>query len=657
MCGIVGAWRSGRDLSAPVASAAERLRHRGPNDSGLWSDTAAGIALGHTRLAVLDLSAAGHQPMTSDCGRYHLVYNGEIYNHLELRRRLPTWSWRGHSDSETLLACISAWGFERALLASVGMFALAVYDSATSTLYLGRDRLGEKPLYYGYVGGAFAFASELKALRQLPAFAAEVSRAALGCFLQLGYVPSPHSIYAGVAKLPMGSWLALSRPEVDAQRLPAVQTYWSAVDVARTAERSPLQLSDDEAVVGLERVLGDAVAGQLLADVPLGAFLSGGVDSSTIVALMQARCPGKVRTFSIGFEDNEYDESGDARRVAAHLGTDHTELVASAKDLLPLVAAMPHIYDEPFADPSQLPTCLLSSLARRDVTVALSGDGGDELFGGYNRYFIAARNWPRIKRVPRVLRQGFASAVQAVSADTWESVTELYRAWVPSGRQVRNPGEKLAKIATALGSEHEEALFHSLLSGGPLLDLMANPADGAAVVMPQLHAASSLPLKMMLSDAVSYLPDDILVKVDRASMAVALEMRVPMLDHRVFEYAWRLPLHLKIRGGRGKWILRQLLQRYLPAELVERPKMGFAVPLNGWLRGELREWASDLLDPTRLRREGYFDAAAVHRLWTEQIAGKRRWEFVLWRVLMFQAWLTAQERCESHASPGAALAV
>lgn len=350
MCGIVGAWQAGRDLRSVVASASGRLRHRGPDDSGVWAEEAAGIALGHARLAVLDLSAAGHQPMTSVCGRYTLVYNGEIYNHRELRDRLPGQPWRGHSDSETLLACCSAWGFEQTLLAAVGMFALALFDSAERALYLARDRLGEKPLYYGYVGGAFAFASELKALRHMPGFPAAIDRSALKSYLQLGYVPGPQSIYAAIRKLPAGSWLRLGAADLAAEREPQPRSYWSALEVAQAAERDPLEVSEREAVDGLERVLGDAVAGQLISDVPLGLFLSGGIDSTTIAALMRARCSGRVRTFSIGFDEDEYDESREARRVAAHLGTEHTELIARATDLLPFVEALPRVYDEPFAD-------------------------------------------------------------------------------------------------------------------------------------------------------------------------------------------------------------------------------------------------------------------------------------------------------------------
>jgi asparagine synthase (glutamine-hydrolysing) len=625
-----------------VARAREQLRHRGPDDTGAWSDSAAGIALGHTRLAILDLSQAGHQPMSSACGRFHMVYNGEIYNHGELRQRLGTAGWRGHSDSETLLAALSAWGLERTLKACVGMFALAVFDSVARKLYLARDRFGEKPLYYGYAGGAFVFASELKALRLLPGFDATVDRTALDLFLRLSYVPCPRSIYRDIRKLPPGTQLELTTRALAGGVLPEPQVYWSAVEVGLAGDREPLELSDTEALEGLERTLGAAVRGQMIADVPLGAFLSGGIDSSAIVSLMQANSTRRVRTFSIGFGAADFDESRHARDVARHLGTDHTELTARPEDLLALVERMPQVYDEPFADSSQLPTCLVAALARPYVTVALSGDGGDEVFGGYNRHRQVHESWPRIARLPQSVRQGLAWALLALPADVWNGMAAVYRRVTPGSRRIRMASEKLQRIAEVIMSADEVELYSNLVSSPwpspPLLgESLAQPV---ATALPPLSAPAH---RMMLADALGYLPDDILVKVDRATMAVGLESRMPMLDHRVFEYAWQLPLRMKIRDGTGKWVLRQLLYRYVPRALVDRPKMGFAVPLAEWLRGPFRPWAEELLQRPALARSG-LEPEGIMRLWTEHLAGKRHWQYQLWNVLTFQAWMAEQSR-------------
>jgi asparagine synthase (glutamine-hydrolysing) len=641
MCGIVGAWREGVDLRPALVRARDRLRHRGPDDDGLWVDLPAGLVFGHTRLAIQDLSQAGHQPMASACGRYRMVFNGEIYNHLELRARLESQHWRGHSDSETLMACFRAWGMERTLTTAVGMFALAVFDTETRTLYLARDRFGEKPLYYGYVGRAFAFASELKALRTLPGFDATVDRVALQLYMQCSYVPSPRSIYAGVRKLTPGTWLELTAQAAATGVWPEPKPYWSAAKVAIAGERDPHDVGDAEAIDGLERVLGDAVRGQMISDVPLGAFLSGGIDSSSIVALMQSHASRPVRTFSIGFGESDFDESRQARRVAEHLGTDHTELIVRPEDALALVPSMPHIYDEPFADPSQLPTCLVASLARRHVTVALSGDGGDELFGGYNRHFLAARNWPRIAHLPRTLRRGLASGLRSISSANWDRLAAVPRLMSPARHRVRRVGEKLHKIADVLACDDGQTLYWRLVNHSWEEPLVSGYRRSDPGPHPHWHPLSELAHQMMLADAVTYLPDDILVKVDRAAMAVGLETRVPMLDHRVFEYAWRLPMHMKVRGGVGKWLLRELLCRYVPKQLVERPKMGFAVPLYAWLRGPLRDWAEGLIEESRLRSEGYLDVGLVRSRWQEQLSGRHNWQYQLWNVLMFEAWLEA----------------
>jgi asparagine synthase (glutamine-hydrolysing) len=643
MCGIVGAYGEPGNRHDWLETGCARLHHRGPDDHGVWRDPAAGFGFGQTRLAIQDLSAAGRQPMVSPCGRYRLIFNGEIYNHPQLRAQLSPRHWAGHADTETLLACFVEWGVERTLRAAVGMFALALFDGHARTLVLARDRFGEKPLYYGYAANSFVFASELKGLRPAGGFDHTLDRRALAVYMRHGCVPAPHSIYAALCKLPTGCWLELAPAQLAARARPEPRAYWSALAAADAAAASPLELGDLEATDELERILGEAVRGQLISDVPLGAFLSGGIDSSTIVALMQAHSSQRVRTFSIGFEDAGYDESRHAGAVAAHLGTEHTGLTLRAADALALVPRMPATYDEPFADPSQLPTLLVAQLARRHVTVALSGDAGDEVFGGYNRYFLGARLWRHLQRMPRFLRRGLAGSLRAVSPAVWDRSAGRVQALLPAHYRMRTPGDKLHKIAGALEARDGDELYARLVSQWWDEPLVTGVAPGAMasnslLVSPRL----GLLQRMMLTDTVTYLPDDILVKVDRAAMAVSLETRVPLLDHRVFEFAWRLPMRMKVRDGQGKWLLRQLLHRYVPAQLVERPKMGFAVPLDPWLRGPLRAWAEELLSEHRLRAEGFLDAAVVGRRWREHLSGRRNWQYQLWNVLMFQAWLEAE---------------
>jgi asparagine synthase (glutamine-hydrolysing) len=638
MCGIVGAYGPAGARQEWLEAGCALLHHRGPDDRGVWRDLAAGIGLGQTRLAIQDVSVAGRQPMASQCGRYHLVFNGEIYNHLQLRAVLPARAWAGHSDTETLLACLALWGIARTLPATVGMFAFALFDSLERRLFLARDRFGEKPLYYGYAADTLVFASEPKAVRAATAFDATIDLEALGLYMRHGYVPAPHSIYATLRKISPGCWIEITPEQLATRTLPSPVPYWSAIGTAAESAGNPLELGDLEAVDALERVLGDAVRGQMLADVPLGAFLSGGIDSSTIVALMQVHSSRPVRTFSIGFEDSTYDESKHARAVAAHLGTDHTELKLHASDALALVPRIPRIYDEPFADASQLPTLLIAQLARRQVTVALSGDGGDELFGGYNRYFLGARAWSHLARLPRAVRCGIAQGLRAVSPAAWDRCAAL----LPSRYRPYLAGDKVHKIAGVLAANDGEQFYARLVSQWWDESLVLGlKSQTAAPRLAEHWPAGDLTQRMMLSDTITYLPDDILVKVDRAAMAVSLETRVPMLDHRVFEFAWRLPMRMKMRNGQGKWLLRQLLHRHVPPRLVERPKMGFAVPLDAWLRGPLRDWAENLLAEPRLQGEGFLDAGIVRGRWQEHLAGRRNWQYQLWNVLMFEAWLEA----------------
>lgn len=635
---------------------ANTLIHRGPDDVGVWVDADAGIALGHRRLAILDLSPAGHQPMVSTSGRYVIAFNGEIYNHLELRKALSKLgaggtapAWRGHSDTETLLAAFEAWGIEKTLTSCVGMFALALWDRATRTLTLARDRMGEKPLYYGWVRGALVFGSELKALRAYPGFDNVIERRALALFMRHNYVPAPWSIFENIWKLPPGCYVQFAAAELTPGASPSgrgeVKPYWSLREVAEAGLPDPFTGSEAEAVVELERLLLQSIAGQMVADVPLGAFLSGGIDSSTVVALMQAQSSRPVKTFTIGFHEGEYNEAEHAKAVARHLGTDHTELYVTPDEAMAVIPRLPVLYDEPFADSSQILTFLVAQLARRHVTVSLSGDGGDELFGGYNRYFWARRLWRRLAGVPLPMRKLAAQGIRAISPQAWNRVFGLLAPLLPEHSRFRLPGDKLHKAAAIFAAGRPEEIY---------LRLVSHWEDPASLVLgteepvtPMTDPAPSLDgadfeARMMYLDSITYLPDDILVKVDRAAMGVSLETRVPLLDHRIVEFAWRVPLSMKIRDGQSKWLLRQVLYKYVPKELIERPKMGFGVPLDQWLRGPLREWAEDLLSEERLKREGFLDPIPVRQKWQEHLSGRRNWAYYLWDVLMWEAWLESQ---------------
>lgn len=653
MCGLTGFWQpggcAGDEAAATARRMADTLVHRGPDDVGVWVDDAAGLALGHRRLAILDLSPAGHQPMVSATGRYVIAFNGEIYNHLELRAALEKvgaggtapLSWRGHADTETLLAAIEAWGVEETLQRCVGMFAFALWDRHARTLTLARDRMGEKPLYYGWQRGVLLFGSELKALRAHPAFEGEIDRGVLALYFRYNAVPTPYSIYRGIGKLPPGTYVVLTESAVRAGVAPEPVAYWSLSEAVRRGLQTPFSGTAAQAVEALDDLLRQAVAGQMVADVPLGAFLSGGIDSSTVVALMQAQSSRPVRTFSIGFHEAGYNEAQHAARVARHLGTEHTELYVTPEQAMAVIPKLPTLYDEPFADSSQIPTFLVAQLARQHVTVALSGDGGDELFGGYTRYVLAHRIWQRLAWMPRVVRAAVAGCLTAPSPATWNGWVDLARPLVPRGLRYANIGDKLHKLAGILRESQPEAVYRALVSHWTERERVVLGAEEPPTVLTQPEvwpAVDDFRHRMMALDAVGYLPDDILVKVDRAAMGVSLETRVPLLDHRVVEFAWRVPLTMKIRQGHGKWLLRQVLYRYVPRELIERPKMGFGVPIDHWLRGPLREWAEDLLDERRLRDEGFIDPAPVRQKWREHLSGQRNWQYHLWDVLMWEAW-------------------
>jgi asparagine synthase (glutamine-hydrolysing) len=638
MCGLAGFWAGRRgdgDLTNIALEMARAIAHRGPDDAGVWVDPDTGLGLSHRRLSILDLSSAGHQPMASASGRWVVVYNGEIYNHLQLRRDLGAveGDWRGHSDTETLLRCLEVWGLEATLKRCVGMFAFAAWDRVERNLWLARDRAGEKPLYYGLQGDTFLFGSELKALAAHPDFRGEVDRGALALMVRHNYVPSPYSIYRGIMKLPAGSYVRVreGRPE-------APTKYWSLPDVAVSGARDPFRGGDAEAIAALESQLSAAVGRQMISDVPLGALLSGGVDSTLVVAMMQAQSRIPVRTFTIGFGDEAYDEAAHARAVAAHIGTEHNELRVHPQDALDIVPSIPDIYDEPFADSSQLPTFLVARMARASVKVALSGDGGDEFFGGYNRYFLGPSVWRRVSWMPHPMRRALGAALAGLPAEAANRALSML--------PVVLPGDKLNKLGQRLGQIRDmDDMYVSLVSEWNETPCFVLGVDGLPDTLLQRRESWPDPgdpaSRLMAMDALTYLPDDILVKVDRASMAVSLETRAPFLDRDVMEFAWRLPVGMKIRDGRGKWILRELLDRHVPRALVDRPKMGFGIPLDQWLRGPLREWADSLLDEKRLTAEGFFDPKPIMKAWRRHLEGAS-YGYRLWSVLMFQAWLSAR---------------
>jgi asparagine synthase (glutamine-hydrolysing) len=660
MCGIAGILDATgalapAELAQAAARMAEPLAHRGPDDFGAWADPAGHLALAHRRLSILDLSPQGRQPMQSHCGRFVLCYNGEIYNHADLRAQVeaaraysgrPAIAWRGHSDSEILLEALALWGAEEGLKRAVGMFALALWDLRERTLTLARDRLGEKPVYYALSRGALLFASELPGLQAAPGFSGRVDRAALALYLRLSCVPAPHCILEGVRKLPAGHLVSVRLADAQRGDLPAPRPWWSLTGAVEAGLERPFAGSEAEAQEVLLGLLRQSVRGQMKADVPLGALLSGGIDSSLVTALMAESAPGTVRTFTIGYTDAAYDESAQAEAVARHLNCEHTTLVAAPKDALALVPKLAQISGEPFADASLLPTRLLAELTRRHVTVCLSGDGGDELFAGYNRHVHGPGLWQRLAGLPAGLRGVAAAVLQGVSPRAWDGIFAALGPLLPALARQRLPGEKLHKLAQALPARVPPAFYAALVSAWPDPGLLVPGVGEASWILRQpgsWPAARLCPegsaAWMQYLDAAWYLPGDILTKVDRATMSVGLESRAPYLDHRVAEFAWSLPLHMRVAAGQGKQALRGILARYLPPELWQRPKMGFGVPLDAWLRAELKDWAQGLIDPARLRREGLLEPGPVAQAWAEHQSGRFNRQYRLWPVLMFQSWL------------------
>ncbi|KAF0286428.1 asparagine synthase (glutamine-hydrolyzing) [Spiribacter sp. SSL99] len=632
MCGIAGAWGGRTHNADAIQRMTACLHSRGPDADGQWHDPEDNLSLGHRRLAIIDLSPAGHQPMHSPCRRYVLIYNGEIYNHRALRADLEAegggFDWQGHSDTETLLAGLRHWGIEGALERVNGMFAFALYDRQRRRLTLARDRMGEKPLYYGHADGTFLFGSELKALAAHPEWVGAIDRGALAAFMRDGNVPAPRCIYQGIRKLPPAHYVVISD---GGQRISEPVCYW---DLPAIAANGPDESWGADAVIDqLDDRLRDAVGLRMEADVPLGAFLSGGYDSSAVVAQMQAQRMQPVRTFSIGFTESGFNEAEHAAAVARHLGTEHTELYVTPDETMGVIPSLPAIYDEPFADSSQIPTYLVSRLARSQVTVSLSGDGGDELFAGYNRHVMGPRLWNRLRRLPRPMRQAVAASLTLA----------LRSRRLTASSRIPLLGEKLEKLRDALGAADGMDFYHRLRAiwPAPATQLVCGASEAGLASGDAHDSINGLNLReqMILADMQNYLPDDILTKVDRASMAVSLEARVPMLDHRLVEFAWSVPDRFKVRDGEGKWLLRQMLYRYVPKSLLDRPKAGFAVPLGDWLRGPLRDWAEALLDEERIRREAFLDAAMVRRCWNDHLAGRSHGHAQIWHVLMFQAWL------------------
>lgn len=642
MCGFTGYWdKQSADLTI-VEKMALKIAHRGPNDAGVWLNRSRDLAMAHRRLAIIDLSPAGHQPMNSVCGRFTLAFNGEIYNHLEIRaelnRETGALNWNGHSDTETLLNALSHWGLEKTLSRLNGMFAFSLWDEAKRALFLARDRMGEKPLYYGNNQGRFFFGSELKSFKGHPLWRASIDRNSLALYMRHNNVPAPFSIYQNIKKLPAAHFVEVREAGIF---ISEPQCYWSLAEVAEKGRGKQDQATPENLTNELDSLLRDSVKSRMMADVPLGSFLSGGFDSTIVTAVMQAQSSKPIKTFTIGFNEADYNEAHYAKTIANHLGTDHTELYVTAQQAMAVIPSLPTIWDEPFSDSSQIPTLLVSQLAREKVTVSLSGDGGDELFCGYSRYTQGHKIWQVLRMLPVPLRQFMANMMRTFPAAPLENLLRF----LPKQFQIPHLADRLPKIADVVSKKNSTSYYQTLMSHCKKPEQLVLGATEPNTLFnhpEKLPKLADFREQMMYLDSMHYLPDDILTKVDRASMAVSLEARVPLLDHRIVEFAWQVPMSMKHHNGNGKWLLREVLYKYLPRSLMERPKMGFGVPISDWLRGPLREWAEELLAEKRLKEDGFFDPIAIRKMWLEHITGKRQWHYYLWDVLMFQAWLNEQ---------------
>lgn len=642
MCGIVGfiSSDSNTQLEKNIKLMLETLNHRGPDDSGTWIDSKSGVAFGHKRLSVIDISEAGHQPMISKCGRYLIVFNGEIYNHLTLRHKLKESHWRGNSDTETLLECISQWGVNKTLKSLSGMFAFALWDIQTQKLILARDRFGEKPLFYGWSNNQFLFGSELKALKKIPKFNNPINRNALDLYFQFSNVPSPYSIYEDIYKLEPGYFLVLNRNELS-KKIIQIISYWNIDEVVRNSKENIIR-NENEAIAKVDSSLRRSLSEQSIADVPLGAFLSGGIDSSLIVSILQSQSDKPIQTFTVGFEEKRFDESVYAGDVARHLRTEHNEIIVTSADAISVIDKLPELYDEPFSDSSQIPTYLICKAARSKVTVALSGDGGDELFGGYNRYFWGPRIWNQINWMPYSLRKLISYSIRGISLNNWDNLNAIF----PKNLLPSSLGEKAHKFSNLLANINSiEELYIRLVSDWQNTDKLVKRSKSVPTKLDEINKYSQLKSEemMMMMDIKTYLTDDILTKVDRASMGISLETRAPFLDYRLAELAWQIPLNMKIRDNKGKWILRKILEQHVPSKMINRPKTGFGVPIGEWICGPLQEWAEDLLERKILEEQGYLNVELVQKYWNEHLQGKSDWTGRIWSILMFQAWLRNQE--------------